>query len=46
MSCKVKDVFLCFEMLEMENWKKETVISKDQELKKFTLEGFEKSLEI
>lgn len=46
MSCKVKDVLLCFESLEMEHWRKEEVISKYQELKKFTLEGFEKQLDI
>lgn len=33
-------------MLDMEHWRKETVIRKYQELKKFTLESFEKQLSI
>jgi len=46
MSCKISEVFLCFEMLEMKDWQKETVIQKYQQSKRFHLDNFEKQLGI
>ena len=43
-TCKISDVFLCCEMLDMKHWSKETILSKYGELKKHTLEAFEKAL--
>ena len=44
--CKISELFLCFEMLDMQHWSKELVLSKYQELKKHLLKAFEKQLAI
>ena len=46
LECKVSEVLLCFEMLDMPQWSKETVTSKYEELKKYLLSVFEKQLDI
>ena len=43
---EIKDVFLCFEMLEVKNWSEETVISKYQAEKKHHLKVFEDNIDI
>jgi hypothetical protein len=42
----VSEILLCFEMLEMKDWSKETVLNKYEELKKHMLSVFEKQLDV
>ena len=46
MRATISDVLLCFEMLEMKQWSKETIISRYQEMKKHAMKAFEKALGI
>ena len=46
MSCKISDVFLCFETLDMQDWNKEVILGKYEEAKKHLLAMFEKQLGI